>query len=797
MPLDADALFAAHQAAREAARSAGHWWRQLESAAGTAVSDEGLDSLVRDALEAMRELLGADEVSLLVTDETGSALVARASVGLGESSPRGLHIPAGAGMAGQVLAARKQLRFDDLRTTQLVSPTLRERGMLSAIAVPLLFEDRALGVMHAGSRRLAAFADDDAELLSVMAERLAVALERVRLFEDERRLRVAAEQLATRLARIQAVTAALAGASVVEDVAAAVGECVVSQPLGASQGRAGSVRSAALWLVDDESLDAVRTDGDAEGGAGTAGTGDRIALGAIDLLARAVGTRRILLESLESGTSRVAVPVTARGEPLGVLEIAFDGAAPSDEEELSFLGLVAEQVGQSLERIRLFTEQAELSAVSSFFARAARVTAEATGLGETLERLASIALPVLGDICLIDLLADDGTITRMVAQHRDPSRQHLVTRLRDEFPPDPNGHHPAVEVIRDGLTRWSSAINSELMGATTRSAEHLALTLELGFRSYLSVPLMTGAEVIGAVTLVSTGRPFRPGDVAFAERLAEQVAAVVGNARRYDATFQTSHLLQESLLPRSLPHVPGLEVQTRYLAASSGLDVGGDFYDLIVLPGSRVGLMVGDVAGHDGDAAAMMGHLRSAARALFGQVPEPGELVAALQWSWQLLGFERMATALFGRLDQRDGELVLASAGHYPPLLLRANAAHYLEVEPGPPLGALAAGERPSAGPEWRGTLEPGDVLLCYTDGAIDERRAGIDASMARLAEIATVGTGDPAALCDRVIGMLTADRRADDVALLALRHASVGAAPARQPDEELRSGSDGKLLGL
>jgi serine/threonine-protein kinase RsbW len=744
-----DGLRRASRAAREAARSAGKWWQDLDATAGAALTDDALDRLFAGALGAARDLLGADEASILLADDRGARLVARASVGLDEQGAATLDIPAGSGMAGTVLASGRPAVFPDLSAVELASPTLRELGFRSAVAVPLVSGERVVGVMHAGSRRPGAFEGADAELLVLVADRLALALERARLFAEERRQRLAAEALAERLGRIQRLTSSLAATSSAEEVAEVVTRSLDIGPPGQP-----GVAPAILWLVAPEAPEGLRSVGSEPAGAS-------------DLARHVVAANRPLVRSAGPDRSRVAVPVALGTEMLGALELEIAGSA--GDEELSFLAVVAEQVAQSLLRVRMFAEQAQLSAVGSFFARAARVMAEASGLESALERLASVALDVLGDICLIDLVEESGTVRRVVAQHRNPALQPLVARLRLQ-PPDPAGHHPAVEVMREGRARWSATMGEEFLHDTTRSAEHLQLTRLLGFASYLSVPLLAGSEVIGAVSLVSSGAPFGPGDVAFAERLAEQVAAVVGNARRYEATFQTSHLLQQSLLPRSLPEVPGLEVQTRYLAASSGLDVGGDFYDLLVLPSGRTGLMVGDVAGHDGDAAAMMGHLRSAARALAGQVREPDQLVAALQWSWPLLGFDRIATGLFGRLGVGDGDLVLASAGHYPPLVLSGGAASFLDVVPGPPLGALPAGERDEQTTSWRGTLQIGEVLLCYTDGAIDERRSGIDASMARLAEVAASGPATPAALCDRVIGMLSGDRRPDDVALLALR---------------------------
>ena len=286
-----------------------------------------------------------------------------------------------------------------------------------------------------------------------------------------------------------------------------------------------------------------------------------------------------------------------------------------------------------------------------------------------------------------------------------------------------------MEVIRTGKTRWSEEMTDDFLAETTRDEEHLALVKSLGFRSFVAVPLVGEAEVLGSLTLVSAGRPFGPEDVSFAERLAGQVAAVVDNARRYESTLATSHTLQQSLLPQRLPDVPGLEIHTRYLPATRGLEVGGDFYDVVVLPSGRVGFVIGDVAGHDRDAAALMGHLRSSARALAGQVDGPAELIDALQWSWRYLAFDRIATALIGQLDPGTGELVLASAGHYPPLLVRSDRARYLPVVSTVPLGVSGP---PAVG--WHGTLEPGQVLLLYTDGAIDERGVGPETSMGHLA---------------------------------------------------------------
>ena len=402
----------------------------------------------------------------------------------------------------------------------------------------------------------------------------------------------------------------------------------------------------------------------------------------------------------------------------------------------------------------------------TFLLEAAAVLARASGYVETLERLAAVAVPTLGDLCLIDVVGEDGRLRRSAARHADPGRQPLVDELRRNYPPDPDGHHPSVAVIRTGRSSWSATMDDEFLRATSRDEHHFRLTKDLGFTSYMSVPLISDGAALGAVTLVSagSGRRFGPDDLALAEELADQVAAVVAKERRYEAEHRTAHILQARLLPPTLPDVPGVEVAVRYLPGTQGAEVGGDFYDMVVVPSGRVGLMIGDVAGHDAGAAALMGQLRSAARALAGQVRGPGELIDALQWSWDLLGFDRIATAAFGRLDPSTGELVLASAGHPPPLVVAPAHTRFLPVDVSSPLGSPATKVS-----EWNGVLEPGAVLLLYTDGMVEERDVGLGEGMARLARIAAAGPARPEPMCERLMRGL-AEHRTDDAAILAVQ---------------------------
>jgi serine/threonine-protein kinase RsbW len=213
--------------------------------------------------------------------------------------------------------------------------------------------------------------------------------------------------------------------------------------------------------------------------------------------------------------------------------------------------------------------------------------------------------------------------------------------------------------------------------------------------------------------------------------------------------------------------VPGLATAVRYLPATQGVDIGGDFYDVVRLPGDQVAVTVGDVVGHDITAAATMGQLASVHRALLVDRPTPSAVIDRLQASWPVLGLQRMATALFATLHPASGRLLIASAGHLPPMLLDGGRAEFLPVRPSRMLGAPPA---PSPAVEWAGILPVGAILVLFTDGLVESRSEDLDVGLdLLLAAAASADTSDPEVLCDRLLADLTGPHRADDIALLAL----------------------------
>ncbi len=762
---EVERLVAAERAARIAGEMGGRWWRDITESASTARTGGALDGLFRTALVTMRRAMGADAVSVLLANDAGDELVARASSGLSEETTFDLGIRPGQGLAGQVMTTRRSTILDDLSTFEIVSPVLRDSGLRSVAAVPILFDDRLLGVLYAGSRKRHDFTSIDVELLELMAERLAGAMERVRAFEREREARARAERDADHLARLQRITSRLHAATNLDEIAAALTTSLSTDALGTA------IAWSNFWLVRDDHLELVPT----PAGLPLAEPYAHMSFEKFGKLADAVAEKHTLFVSDHESTwmldeeqsvraSWAALPLVVQDECVGVTIVAHRSPHVFADDERDFLRAVTEQSAQAMDRARMHADQLALAEISQFFVRAGRVIAEGSDFTDTLDRLAEMALPVLGDICLIDVIGEDGDLRRMVARHRQDALQPLVDRLGSDYPPGSGGDHPAAIVIRTGRTHWSDHMSDDFLRETTRDDQHLRLVRTLGFRSYVSVPLNRESEVVGALTLVSTTGPLGPKDVAFAEQLAENVAAVIDNARRYEHTLRTSHTLQQSLLPQRLPEIPGMQIHSVYLPATRGLEVGGDFYDLAELSNGAVGFMVGDVAGHDREAAAMMGHLRSAARTLAGQVDSPTALVEALQESWALLGFDRIATGLFGLMYPATGDLVLASAGHYPPLLVQRSSARYVPVAPGVPLGSPGCGTR-----NVHIKLDGGDLLLLYTDGVIDEREVGVEEGMQALMKVSEGDDMSPAAVCDRIVAMLPPER-GDDVALLALR---------------------------
>jgi anti-sigma regulatory factor (Ser/Thr protein kinase)/putative methionine-R-sulfoxide reductase with GAF domain len=311
---------------------------------------------------------------------------------------------------------------------------------------------------------------------------------------------------------------------------------------------------------------------------------------------------------------------------------------------------------------------------------------------------------------------------------------------------------------------------------------------EKGVRSLLGAPLIVEGRVIG-VMHVGALRPrqFTDDDAALLQLAAGRAAPAIERARLFDALDQehrSAVALQRSLLPERLPDVAGLDVAARYLPALD--EVGGDWYDVIELPGGRIGLAIGDVAGHGVRAAALMGQLRTGLRAYALEGQPPGETLKRLDRLLQSIRGRGMATAAYALFSLETGSLRIASAGHPPPVLVSATGeASLIEVTAAPPLGTMPYPTHQ----EVETSLGPGETILMYTDGLIERRGESLIAGLERLCAAAGVAASAEE-MCQGIIDALVpALGSPDDVAVVALRNAPV------DPDMRLRLPADPQVL--
>lgn len=247
-------------------------------------------------------------------------------------------------------------------------------------------------------------------------------------------------------------------------------------------------------------------------------------------------------------------------------------------------------------------------------------------------------------------------------------------------------------------------------------------------------------------------------------------------AARSHREHEIAVALQRTLLPAKLPAVPGVEIAARYIPASSDMQVGGDWYDVVPLPGGLIGLAIGDVAGHGLAAAATMGQLRMAVRAYALQDPAPASVMAGLHQLATQPPAATMTTLLYLVFDPDSRLLRFANAGHPPALCVGTGTASYLADASSPPLGVSLTGRYAESAIQ----LGPGTTLLLYTDGLVERRGVSIQAGLDRLRDscIALPDTS-PDGLCDALLGLMLGDDAVeDDVALLVLDTGGAAGSP-------------------
>ncbi|MFH8488350.1 SpoIIE family protein phosphatase [Streptomyces longisporoflavus] len=433
-----------------------------------------------------------------------------------------------------------------------------------------------------------------------------------------------------------------------------------------------------------------------------------------------------------------------------------------------------------------------------FVGAATRRIARGIDLDEIVMGLCRATVPTFSDAILVYLrdplpVGEERPSGALILRLRRTDRLRSIEEGADD-PDTESGGVPALQVQNELVStaelcevRPGGALAEVLRGVRPVFADTPAARAALpellgdgrtvpGGRRTILAPLRGRRRVIGAAVFLR--RPDRPAfendDLLVAAQLATHSALGIDKAVLYGREAYIADELQRTMLPETLPRPTGVRLASRYLPAAETARVGGDWYDAIPLPGSRVALVVGDVMGHSMTSAAIMGQLRTTAQTLAGLDLPPQEVLHHLDEQAQRLGSDRMATCLYAVYDPVAHRITIANAGHPPPVLLHLGGrAEVLRVPPGAPIGV--------GGVDFEAVeldAPAGATLLLYTDGLVESRLrdvwTGIEQLRERLAATAQLtGPDHPPpleALCDDVLDMLGPGDRDDDIALLAAR---------------------------
>lgn len=583
-----------------------------------------------------------------------------------------------------------------------------------------------------------------------------------------------ARRLEDRLTRLARVAAELGTADDVETVT----KIVVSQAADA----VGATVASLSLVVSDDTLALVGLRGGVSGADrhwahypidDSTPAGSVILTGKLLVLtgAREIRRRYPDLPLVSSGPrSMVGLPLTLLGRTIGVITLTFPGRRRLDAAELEFFGILADSCAQALERVRAREQAAEQTARLQFLAEAATELSTSLDYEHTLARVALLAVPTFADWCAIDLLEDD-RLHRVAVEHVDPAKVQLAIELERRYPADRQAPGGAWEVIRTGRSALVPDITDEMLVASARDEDHLRLTRELDLRSALQVPLLTRGRVLGVITWVASesGRRYSQADLLFAEDFGQRCAIAIDNAQLYSQNMQVAVQLQDAVLPDLSDGVAGWEIASHY-SPSGRTEVGGDFFDVHALPDGRLALFVGDVMGRGVSAAAAMGQMRASILAFLAVDPTPEVVLRKLDLLFETYAMTQLVTLVYAVADPARDELLVANAGHPPPIVLRADGrCEELPMAEGAPLGVEH--ERTTIS---RVAFGPGDTLLAFSDGLIERRDEDIDIGQRRLLDhVGSLAQHPFGNSLDRLVETVRDHTREDDVAALAVRRAS------------------------
>ncbi|MFJ7078841.1 SpoIIE family protein phosphatase [Streptomyces sp. NPDC098781] len=483
--------------------------------------------------------------------------------------------------------------------------------------------------------------------------------------------------------------------------------------------------------------------------------------------------------------SVVTVPLKVEGRLTGSLGVAAEGPGRYSNEEALRLQFAADRIALAVESARLGELERLRRGSLSFLVEASDLLAGTLDRDQTLALMAQMTVPTLATWCAVYTIADQASEPYLsYVLHEDEELIDGIKSLLSKIsPPEP--------IATPGARVWSAPAESAHQAALRTSMRSLGLGEPIGRISAGIGPTLATASAVGGETVVlplvarnrvigmlTLGKPtdehFRQEILELAEDLSRRAALALDNARLYSERTAISQSLQRSLLPPELPEIGGVEVEVIYRAAGEGNEVGGDFYDLFPISDGAYGFAIGDVCGTGPNAAAVTGLARHALRLLAREGLSGPAVLERLNSAILDEGARsRFLTLLYGELrPQEDGsaELKVVCAGHPLPLRLRQDGTVEPAAEPQPLLGVMEDLELY----EQTVTLDPGDVLLCVTDGVTERREGSRMLGDDGLTDVLTTCTGltagAVAARIMRAVERFASDAPSDDMAILAMR---------------------------
>ena len=412
----------------------------------------------------------------------------------------------------------------------------------------------------------------------------------------------------------------------------------------------------------------------------------------------------------------------------------------------------------------------------TLLARAGRRMAESMDWETTLEAVVRSVVPGIADWATLTVVEPDGSLRVHAIAHSDPDRERLARELFERYPPSLQTTSGAGHVIRTGEPEVLTNITPDTIRAAARDPEHLALLERLDYRQMVIAPLRSPRGVSGALSLVlgDSGRRFVEDDVQLIRSLATRAALHIENARLYTERSKIAQTLQASLKPRPLPRIPGAELAATYLPAGDQNTVGGDFYDVFRTGDGTWTAVVGDVSGKGAPAAALTALARHSLRVTARMHDDPAANLALLNRAFHedTEGYEFCSVVYARVCPGEDGlDVRFANGGHLPPLLVRAGGEiETIETGRGPLVGAIAD----AAFQEATLHLQPGELLLLYTDGVTEVRMSDVGLGERELRAVLAAHAGASAQqlvteIARRAVELQSGSPR-DDIALLAVR---------------------------